>query len=111
MLIARRYGAECKELVAAGASECIAMPIGAKDQERIIHVLAAHAALSRIDSTLRLLLNPFGRTVRYHDKSERLSQREFAVLQCLSSFGGRPVAALKLVTRASMFSAAMAGWT
>lgn len=60
MLIARRYKAECKELVAAGASECMAMPIGAKDQERIIHVLASHASLARIDSTLRLLLDPFG---------------------------------------------------
>jgi DNA-binding response OmpR family regulator len=98
MLIARRYKSECKELVAAGASECIAMPIGAKDQERIIHLLASHASLSRIDTTLRLLLDPIARTVRYHDKIVHLSQREFAVLQCLSSFGGRPVAAHKLVT-------------
>jgi DNA-binding response OmpR family regulator len=36
--------------------------------------------------------------VRYHDKSIHLTQREFAVLHCLSSHNGRPVCAEDLLT-------------
>ena len=51
-----------------------------------------------MDKTLGLLLDPITQTVRYREQCVRLTQREFAVLQCLSSYDGKPVAAHKLVT-------------
>lgn len=96
LVMAKRYKADCSDLIAAGAAACATMPISTKDIDRIVPLLTSHAH-TRIDSTLRLLLDPIGRTVRYHAKSARLSQREFAVLHCLSSHRGRPVSAEELL--------------
>jgi DNA-binding response OmpR family regulator len=98
MLITRRHKIDCTDLLAAGAVACASMPVTKKELDRIVPLLTAHAASSRIDCTLRLLLDPIARTVRYHDKSVRLSQREFAVLHTLSSHHGRPVSAEDLLT-------------
>ena len=98
MLTARKYKADCGDLVSAGATACIMMPITKAELDRVMPLLRKHVTASRIDPTLRLLLDPIGRAVRYHDKSVRLSQREFAVLHCLSSHCARPVSAEDLLT-------------
>lgn len=88
-----RYKKDCRDLAAAGAAGCIVMPFSRADVDRLVKQLSAHAGDARVDSTLRLLLDPIGRVVRYHDKTISLSQREFAVLHCLSARSGQPVAA------------------
>lgn len=97
MMIAKRFQGDAKDLVTAGATACVTMPVSTKDLDRILPLLTTNAS-ARIDSTLRLLMDPVARSVRYHDKIVRLSQREFAVLQCMSSHSGRPVSAEDLVT-------------
>ena len=97
LAISRRYRAEVAELMEAGAVACLTMPITAEDIGKLIPVLLKHAALARIDATLRLLLDPIGRVVRFRDRSIQLSQREFAVLHCLSAHRGRPVRAEELL--------------
>ena len=89
---------ECDTVVDAGAVACMLMPIVRTDVDRVVKMLMTRAAATRVDSTLRLLLDPIARTVRYHEQSTRLSQREFAVLHCLSSRSGRPVPADELLT-------------
>jgi DNA-binding response OmpR family regulator len=96
--MARRYRTDCSDLIAAGAIACVTMPIAKADVDRMLPLLSAHAAPARMDSTLRLLLDPISRVVRFREKCVRLSQREFAVLHCLSSHGGRPVSAEELLT-------------
>lgn len=96
--MAKRYRLDCKDLISAGAVACVTMPITKTDVDRMIPLLMKHAGPARIDSTLRLLLDPIARVVRYHDKQVRLSQREFALLHCLSAHRGRPASAEELLT-------------
>ena len=98
LMFGKRYGVECRDFIAAGAAACITTPITTSDLDRIVPVLTANATLTRVDKTLGLLLDPITQTVRYREQCVRLTQREFAVLQCLSSYQGRPVAAHKVVT-------------
>ena len=95
--LSKRYKSDVKDVLAAGAIACVTMPITKADVDRMIPLLLQHAGPARMDSTLRLLLDPIGRVVRYRDRSVRLSQREFAVLHCLSSRRGRAVAAEELL--------------
>lgn len=88
---------DCPDTIAAGATACVTMPVSKRDVDRIVEQLQANAAPARVDSTLRLLLDPISRDVRYHNRSVRLSQREFALLHCLSAHRGRPVPAAELV--------------
>ncbi|MEX2153013.1 MAG: winged helix-turn-helix domain-containing protein [Gemmatimonadaceae bacterium] len=96
--MAKRYRADCKDLIAAGAIACVTMPITRTDVDRMIPLLMKHAGAARIDATLRLLLDPITRVVRYRSKHARLSQREFALLHCFSSRRGGPVSAEELLT-------------
>jgi DNA-binding response OmpR family regulator len=95
-----RFKTDCKDLIAAGALACVTMPISKADVDRLIPMLLRQGvrAPARMDATLRLLLDPISREVRYRDRRVRLSQREFAVLHCLSGHEGRPVSAEKLLT-------------
>jgi DNA-binding response OmpR family regulator len=94
----RRYRPDCQDLIAAGAIACVTMPVAKSDLDRMIPILMKHAGPARMDGTLRLLLDPIGRVVWYRNRSVRLSQREFALLHCLSSHSGRPVSAEELLT-------------
>jgi DNA-binding response OmpR family regulator len=89
---------ECDTTVSAGATACLLMPIHRPDVDKIVKMLMSRAAATRVDSTLRLLLDPVARTARYHEHIVRLSQREFAVLHCLSNRSGQPVPADELLT-------------
>jgi DNA-binding response OmpR family regulator len=93
MAINTRYRADIDDLMLAGAVACVTLPVSDDDVGKLVPVLLKHAALAHIDTTLRLLLDPIGRVARYRDKSVRLSQREFAVLHCLSIHRGLPVRA------------------
>lgn len=96
--MSRRFLADCKDLVAAGAAACVTTPFTQADVDRVIPIITLYAGPARIDSTLRLLLDPISRVVRYRDKVVRLSLREFALLHCLSAQHGRPVPAEALMT-------------
>ena len=96
--LARRFKPECRDIVAAGAAACFTMPITTADVDALVPKLAAYAAPARMDSTLRLLLDPISRVVRYRDKVARLTLREFALLHCLSEQRGKPVPAEMLMT-------------
>lgn len=97
MAVNKRYRHEAADMVQAGAIACVILPLTGEDIGRLIPALRKHAALARIDTTLRLLLDPIGRVIRYRDRSVQLSQREFAVLHCLSAHRGRAVRADDLV--------------
>jgi hypothetical protein len=97
MLHSARYRTKCKDLRATGASDCFQMPLSPKALDRIVDTFGASSALARVDGALRLILDPIALAVRHGDKSTRLTQREFAVLQFLSSYHGRPVAAEKII--------------
>lgn len=88
---------ESTDLRAAGALTCLTMPVKAADVDKLVKDLMTRAPASRVDSTLRLLLDPIGRIARFQERSVRLSQREFALLHCLSSRRGRPVPADELL--------------
>ena len=94
----RRYAVDCADLKKAGAFACVTMPIEEPDLARIVRELTKRLGPARVDGTLRLLLDPIGLVARFHDQVVHLSQREFAVLHCLSTRGGRPVAADELLT-------------
>src|SRR5437773_11017757 len=74
------------------------MPVTEAELNKLVPLLQTQIRSSRIDCTLRMLLDPIARTVRYHEKSVRLSQREFVVLHRLSGHHGRPVSADDLLT-------------
>ena len=93
----KRYKADTRNLIEAGAAACITLPITARDIGRVLPMLARASAPVHVDPELKLLLDPINRVVRYGDKTVRLSQREFAVLHCLSSKAGRPVSAGELL--------------
>lgn len=89
----KRYRAQSRDLLAAGASACLTLPLAPAQVTRLVKVMRAEAGVARMDGTLRLLLDPITRVVRYRNKPVRLSQREFTVLHCLSSHRGKPVSA------------------
>lgn len=89
----KRYKSECRDLGEAGATTCVPLPIQPRDVTRIVKALQPRSSVAHIDGTLRLLLDPITRVVRYRNKPVQLSQREFTVLHCLSSRQGKPVSA------------------
>ena len=93
----KRYKAQARDLIAAGATLCVTLPLTPADVSKVVKLLRPTASVARIDGTLRLLLDPITRVVRYQDKPVQLSQREFTVLHCLSSRDGRPVSAEEVV--------------
>ena len=97
MGIARRHVRERPVLLEAGAVATCTLPLDAAQVEAMLALLGARPALTHTDHALHLTLDPVARVARYRDRSVRLSQREFAVLHCLSTRGGRPVDATELL--------------
>ena len=89
----KRYRTQSRDLLKAGASACMTLPLETADVTRLVKLLRPAPAVARMDGTLRLLLDPITRVVRYRNKPVQLSQREFTVLHCLSSHQGKPVSA------------------
>ena len=93
----RLFKKEAKQVVAAGALACAFLPLDSKDVELAVAVLCAQRAVARLDCTLRILLDPIDRTMRYREQCVSLTQREFALLECLSAHSSRAVSAHKLL--------------
>ena len=89
----RRMMGDKKDVMDAGASACLATPLTRADVTRLVKLLTKQTSGLSVDAELHLVLDPIGRVVRLHEKSVKLSQREFAVLHCLTSRRGRPVSA------------------
>lgn len=94
----RRFAAIRRDVVEAGALALIVTPVSSADVTRLVQRLGPTAAGLQVDDASHLVLDPIGRVVRLHEKSVRLSQREFAVLHCLSGRGGRPVSATDILS-------------
>lgn len=97
VIMKSRYAAERPVVLRAGAIACYISPITSVAVGKLIPMFEKKSAVAHVDSTLHLLLDPIGRVVRYRDRVVRLSQREFAVLHCLSAQRGRPVSAAELM--------------
>ena len=89
----KRYARDARDLVAVGATACVTLPLTKAAVARIVKLLRPTSGVARMDPTLRLLLDPITRVVRYRNKPVKLSEREFTVLHCLSSRHGKPVSA------------------
>lgn len=89
----KRYRTHARDLIHAGAAMCVTLPLTRAAVTRVVKLLRPTPSVARIDGTLRLLLDPISRIVRYQNKPVQLSQREFTVLHCLSSREGQPVSA------------------
>ena len=99
MLLPKRLMRESDDLIAAGVLACVTLPASKPDRDRLARSLRTRSSLARVDITLRLMLDPISRTVRYGRRSVTLSQREFALLYCLSTSSGRPMPADELMRR------------
>jgi DNA-binding response OmpR family regulator len=86
-----------RDVMSAGAAAVVATPVTRADVTRMVKLLTAQTGGLSVDGELHLVLDPIGRVVRLHDKSVKLSQREFAVLHCLTGRNGRPVSAYDLL--------------
>lgn len=80
-----------KELIKAGASGVLLLPVDSDDVDQLLHVARPRALPSVVNPVLRLLLDPIGLTVRYQERSVHLTHREFAMLHVLNENFGRPV--------------------
>jgi DNA-binding response OmpR family regulator len=89
----RRMMSAKRDVIEAGAMACLATPITRADVTRVVKLLTTKSGGISVDGALHLVLDPISRVVRLHDKSVKLSQREFAVLHCLTTRRGRPVSA------------------
>lgn len=94
----KRYKSDARNLLEAGAAACITLPITPRDIGRVLPMLERAPARVHVNAKLRLLLDPIHRDARYGDRTVRLSQREFAVLHCLSAKQGEPVSASELLS-------------
>lgn len=97
MGVAPRFRGEHAALREAGALGVYTLPLGAGQVDSLLALLDPHPRTAQTDTTLRLTLDPISRVARFRARSVRLSQREFAVLHCLSARGGKPVAADELL--------------
>lgn len=89
----KRFARDRRDVLEAGATAFVATPVSRADVTRVIRLVAPQSTDLRADSTNHLVLDPIGRVARLYSKSVQLSQREFAVLHCLTGRGGRPVSA------------------
>lgn len=94
----RRFASLRKDILGAGAVAFVTTPISATDVSRLVKSLGGKSGGLQVDDASHLVLDAISRTVRLGAKSVRLSQREFAVLHCLSGRGGKPVSAIDVLS-------------
>ena len=94
----RRFAALRRAVLGAGAVAFVSTPVSAADVSRLVKALTTQSTGLQVDAGSHLVLDPIGRVVRLNTKTVRLSQREFAVLHCLSGRGGRPVSAVDVLS-------------
>lgn len=93
----RSHADDRSVVLEAGALATCVLPLDARKVATLLLALDARAGITQTDTTIRLTLDSVARVARYRDRSVQLSQREFAVLHCLSSHSGRPVDAEELL--------------
>jgi len=98
MLLHGRDRSLARDCLAGGCAACFVLPLLETDGDRLFTVVAGSEAIVKVDSGLRLLLDPISLTVLYRGRTLRLSQRAFALLFALSLHDGRPVSAQDLLT-------------
>lgn len=94
----RRFAPHRRDVVQAGAVAFLATPVTRANVSRLVQTLGTPPAGLQVDDASHLVLDPIGRVVRLRDRKVKLSQREFAVLHCLSGRGGRPVSATDILS-------------
>lgn len=97
MGVGSRFRGERAVLLEAGALGVYTLPLEQCDVDAILSLVDPRPRTAQTDTTLRLTLDPIARVARFRERSVRLSQREFAVLHCLSVRSGRPVDADELL--------------
>ncbi|HET9454628.1 MAG TPA: winged helix-turn-helix domain-containing protein [Gemmatimonadaceae bacterium] len=97
MGVAARFRGERAVLRDAGALGVYTLPLDRSSVDAILAHVDPRPRTTQTDTTLRLTLDPIARVARFRERSVRLSQREFAVLHCLSSRSGKPVDADELL--------------
>lgn len=97
MGVSSRHRGERAVLLQAGALGAYTLPLDTCHVEAILALVDPRPRTAHTDTTLRLTLDPIARVARFRERSVRLSQREFAVLHCLSSRSGKPVGAEQLL--------------
>ena len=99
VVAARRAGTNLQQaLSAAGAFRFLRLPPSPGSVASLVRALRSGGARHRVDASLRLVLDPVARVVSRGTTMVRLTQREFALLDCLSRRCGSPVAADVLIT-------------
>jgi DNA-binding response OmpR family regulator len=91
--VPKRLLGQRRDVINAGAQLMAATPLSRADVNRMVKLAGPTSTDLQADGTMHLVLDPIGRVVRLHDKSVKLSQREFAVLHCLTGRSGNPVSA------------------
>jgi DNA-binding response OmpR family regulator len=84
------------DIVSAGALASLTLPIQTTMLNRVLDLVEHQPAAPIAHTTFGLLLDAIDRTVRHRNAVVRLSQREFALLHCLTSHPGGPVAVEKI---------------
>ena len=97
VLFSERFDGCVDALHNAGATLCMPFPLTPIEVNWIVQGLSSRRSVAHVDETLRLLLDPVRRTARYKGLSIPLTQREFEVLYCLSSNGGKPIPAHRII--------------
>lgn len=87
-----QYRYAFRDVVRAGAACCITLPIRPASVDLLMTCLRRQGVQAQVDAGSRLLLDPVARLVRCQSMQVRLTQREFALLHCLSGRQGQPVA-------------------
>lgn len=97
MLVERRFAHSAGDVLKAGASACVYVPLDRDRNAKLLVELRRHARLARVDTNARLLIDPVTRTVRRGDRSAHLTHLEYRILHHLSAAHGRAIAAEDLI--------------
>lgn len=90
---------ELPDVHAAGAFQCLRLPVTAADLAGLQVALRARFARHRVDASFGFVLDPVAREIRVGSRRVRLTQRECAIMDCLIGHSGRAIPAATLMGR------------
>jgi len=90
------FAREANDVLTAGAWRALTLPVRGDAVTTLLSDMDSVSHTLRVDRNLRLLLNPLEQVVQLGERMVRLSQREFALLTCLSERSGQPVSTADL---------------
>lgn len=97
MLMHERFAPYASVVQQAGASALLYMPLSRTRNDKLLAELRRHGRMARVDAASRVLIDPVTRTVRYGERTARLTNLEYGILHHLTTAHGRPVAAEDLI--------------